>query len=190
MVRSFGMAAQRPRDPATAHRRACASRRPPCAVRNRRGLCRRRWRRRHRSFQTESEGYLTDPALLDRLAGEKLEREAAAVRGEGWKWVEIAPDADYDRLRSFWEVKGKPQPLPAQQAKALAKAEREADRLREIDDLTDEQADRLDALDTDIATLSEPDYLWSDRQKDSNQPLVINPAQATSVAASICACVA
>ena len=116
-------------------------------------------------FQTESEGYLTDPALLDRLAGEKLEREAAAVRGEGWKWVEIAPDADYDRLRSFWEVKGKPQPLPAQQAKALAKAEGEADRLRELDELTDEQADRLDALDTEIAALSEPDYLWSDRQK-------------------------
>ncbi len=51
-------------------------------------------------FQTESEGYLTDPALLDRLAGEKLEREAAAVRAEGWKWVEIASDADFGMLRS------------------------------------------------------------------------------------------
>ncbi|HUN95501.1 MAG TPA: DNA-binding protein, partial [Bradyrhizobium sp.] len=116
-------------------------------------------------FQAESEGYLTDPALLDRLAGERLEREAEAVRGEGWAWVEIAPDVDYERLRSFGETKGKPQPLPAKQAKALAKAEREADTLREIDDLTDEQADRLDALETEIATLSEPDYLWSDRQK-------------------------
>ena len=96
-------------------------------------------------FQTESEGYLTDPAVLDRLAGEKLEREAAAVREEGWKWVEIAPDADYGTLRSYGETKGKPQPLPAKQAKALAKAEREADRLREFDDLTDEQVERMAA---------------------------------------------
>ena len=43
-------------------------------------------------FRAESESYLTDPALLDRLVNEKLEREAEAVRQEGWKWVEIMPD--------------------------------------------------------------------------------------------------
>ena len=51
-------------------------------------------------FQTESEGYLTDPALLDRLANEKLEREAEAVRQEGWSWVEIMPDPGFETLRS------------------------------------------------------------------------------------------
>jgi ParB family chromosome partitioning protein len=34
-------------------------------------------------FQPEHEGYLTDPAKLDRLAAEKLENVAAEVRGEG-----------------------------------------------------------------------------------------------------------
>jgi ParB family transcriptional regulator, chromosome partitioning protein len=44
-------------------------------------------------FQPEHEGYLTDPAKLDRLVAEKLESLAAEVRGEGWKWVEIQPGA-------------------------------------------------------------------------------------------------
>jgi ParB family chromosome partitioning protein len=116
-------------------------------------------------FRSEDESYLTDPALLDRLADEKLEREAEAVRQEGWPWVQILPDADFDTLRSFGEVKGKRQPLPAKQAKALAKAEREADRLREADELTDKEAERLDVLEAEIAVLSEHEYVWSDRQK-------------------------
>ena len=41
-------------------------------------------------FQPEHEGYLSDVAKLDRLVAEKLEALAAEVRGEGWKWVEIA----------------------------------------------------------------------------------------------------
>jgi ParB family chromosome partitioning protein len=103
--------------------------------------------------------------LLDRLANEKLEREAEAVRQEGWPWVQILPDADFDTLRLFGEVKGKRQPLPAKQAKALAKAECEADRLREAEELTDEEAERLDVLEAEIAVLSEHEYVWSDRQK-------------------------
>jgi ParB family chromosome partitioning protein len=75
------------------------------------------------------------------------------------------PDPGFDTLRSFGEVKGKRQPLPAKQAKALAKLEREADALRELDDLTDEQVDRLDALDAEIAALSEAALVFGDRQK-------------------------
>jgi hypothetical protein len=70
-----------------------------------------------------------------------------------------------DTLDGFGEVRGKAQPLPPKQAKALAKAEREADKLREYDELDDEQAERLDVLDAEIETLSECTYIWSDRQK-------------------------
>ena len=90
-------------------------------------------------FQAESEGYLTDPALLDRLVNDRLVSEAETLRQEGWKWVEIMPDFAFDALRSFGEAKGKAQPLPPKQEKALAKAEKEADALRELDELTDEQ---------------------------------------------------
>jgi len=55
-------------------------------------------------FEPAHEGYLTDPALLDRLATEKLRREAEALRAAGWKWVEIMPDVDYERLRSMGRV--------------------------------------------------------------------------------------
>jgi ParB family chromosome partitioning protein len=117
-------------------------------------------------FRAESESYLTDPALLDRLMSEKLEREAEAVRQEGWKWVEIMPDpVDLNTAGDFGEVKGKAQPLLPKQAKALAKAEREADRLRERDELDDDEAERLDACEAEIETLSERTYMWSDRQK-------------------------
>jgi ParB family chromosome partitioning protein len=52
-------------------------------------------------FQPEHEGYLTDAAKLERLTAEKLEALAAEVRGEGWKWVEIQPIAEYPDLSKF-----------------------------------------------------------------------------------------
>jgi ParB family transcriptional regulator, chromosome partitioning protein len=52
-------------------------------------------------FQPQHEGYLTDAAKLDRLTAEKLEALAAEVSGEGWKWVEIQPIAEYPDLTKF-----------------------------------------------------------------------------------------
>ena len=113
----------------------------------------------------QSERYLTDPALLERLAGEKLEREADSLRAEGWQWVEIVPEIDGTTLRGFEELRGKREPLPAKQARALAKLEKERDRLGERDDLTDDEAERCEQIDTEIATLSEAAVTYSDRQK-------------------------
>jgi hypothetical protein len=74
-------------------------------------------------FRTESDGYLTDPALLDRLANEKLEREAEAVRQEGWKWVEIMPDLvgflDRGQLRGS---KGQGSALAAETGQSLGES--------------------------------------------------------------------
>ena len=55
-------------------------------------------------FQPEHEGYFTDTALLDRLVAEKLETLANEVRGEGWKWIEILPCADYSDLTKFGRI--------------------------------------------------------------------------------------
>lgn len=68
-------------------------------------------------FEPEHEGYLTDPALLDRLVAEKLESEAEALRAEGWKWVEIAPEIDYRRVQNVARVyPQRSEPDPKQQA--------------------------------------------------------------------------
>lgn len=53
-------------------------------------------------FDDSHEGYLSDRALVLRLAEARLEREAEAVRAEGWKWVKLEAVRDYsvryDRL--------------------------------------------------------------------------------------------
>jgi ParB family chromosome partitioning protein len=124
-------------------------------------------------FQSDGEGYLTDPALLDRLCAGRLEREAEAIRAEGWKWVEIMPEASYEAFRGYGRQPGKPQPLPAKQAKALAKVEAAREVLTEKslalaeagDELTDEEAEALEALDAEAAALAEPPVAWSERQK-------------------------
>ena len=52
-------------------------------------------------FDDEQSRFLSDPALLERLAGEKLEALAGAVREEGWKWVEARLSVDSQALRQF-----------------------------------------------------------------------------------------
>jgi ParB family transcriptional regulator, chromosome partitioning protein len=116
-------------------------------------------------FQSETEGYLTDPALLDRLCTARLEREAEAIRAEGWKWVEIMPQVSYESLRGYGRQHGKPQPMPPKQAKALAKVEAKRDALAAKDELTDEEAEQLEALDTEAAALAEVPVEWSERQQ-------------------------
>ena len=45
--------------------------------------------------------YLTDAALLERLAQDKLVGIAAEVKAEGWAWVDAAPAATYADLQAF-----------------------------------------------------------------------------------------
>lgn len=46
-------------------------------------------------FADEATASWTDAPLLERLALEKLEAEAAAIRGEGWAWVQAVPTYSY-----------------------------------------------------------------------------------------------
>lgn len=46
-----------------------------------------------RDLFEENGTYLQNPDLLDRLFAEKLEDAAAAIEGEGWKWVTVIPDS-------------------------------------------------------------------------------------------------
>jgi ParB family chromosome partitioning protein len=51
-------------------------------------------------FEHDDGGWLQDPALLDRLATEKLQVEAEALRPEGWKWIAVALDFPYGHRRA------------------------------------------------------------------------------------------
>ncbi len=43
-------------------------------------------------FQGDDGGRLQDIGLLHRLVADQLRDRAEAIRAEGWKWIEVAPD--------------------------------------------------------------------------------------------------
>ncbi|KAF2988928.1 ParB/RepB/Spo0J family partition protein (plasmid) [Methylocystis sp. MJC1] len=108
----------------------------------------------------ESRIRLTDRALLHRLAAEKLEQEAEAVRGEGWKWVETATEYNYHSggLSRIYPKEMDPSPEDATRIDAidtrLQEIEIEAESIeddaaenrlfKERDDLEDERAAIMD----------------------------------------------
>ena len=61
-------------------------------------------------FQRDDGGWLRDPALLNRLASEKLGEAAEAIAGEGWKWIAVGIEFPYGhehglrRLRALGPV--------------------------------------------------------------------------------------
>jgi len=112
-------------------------------------------------FDTQNEGYLTDAALLDALAAEKLEREADAIREEGWKWLEIIPDCSWDDIRKFDKLPGKRQPLSKKQTADIKRLSAEHDDLSEIDEPSVEQLRRMDAIEDEIAALRETPMIWT-----------------------------
>jgi ParB family chromosome partitioning protein len=94
--------------------------------------------------------YCSDAALLDRLAGEKLEQIAHQIQAEGWRWVEIRLQTDYTTLGEFRRLEGKPLPLPDKLEKQRAKLERKQA------DLAEQMQNAPEDLDDDkIAELEE-----------------------------------
>ncbi len=55
-------------------------------------------------FSEDQGGWITDPALLERLVAERMAREAATIRAEGWHWVAIGPEEQSAawRMRRVW----------------------------------------------------------------------------------------
>ncbi len=92
----------------------------------------------------DRKAYLLDPALLERLAAEKLGKRAKQLLAEGWKWVDIRPRFAYDEYVKHGELR-KPRRAP-----------------------TPEEAEALKALDTRIAALHEQMDALVDRDGDGD----------------------
>ncbi|HKX94647.1 MAG TPA: ParB/RepB/Spo0J family partition protein, partial [Methylibium sp.] len=89
-------------------------------------------------FDDAQSRFLSDPALLERLAIEKLEVHAAAIRAgasEGWKWVETRLSLDHQGLRAFVPCEHRTRRPSREESAALAELAR---RDRELD--AEEQA--------------------------------------------------
>jgi len=110
-------------------------------------------------FEEDDGGWLTDPALLDRLVSEKLQAEGETIGAEGWKWVATAVDLPWGVTDGMREIEGVPVPrTPAEDAR-LEALEAEAEALEEqwSDEphVPDEVQARLAAIDTEIGALVE-----------------------------------
>ena len=92
----------------------------------------------------DRKAYLLDPALLERLAADKLGKRAKQLLSEGWKWVDIRPRFAYDEYVKHGELR-KPRRAP-----------------------TPEEAQALKALDTRIAALHEQMDALVDRDGDGD----------------------
>ncbi|EMV9863022.1 TPA: ParB/RepB/Spo0J family partition protein [Stenotrophomonas maltophilia] len=101
--------------------------------------------------------YLTDAALLERLAQDKLAGIAAEVKAEGWAWVDAAPAATYADLQAFQRApkeRREPNKREAQRIEKLqAKMQEVAEAVDAAMDADDE--DKADALQEEGEALGE-----------------------------------
>lgn len=106
-------------------------------------------------FQQDDGGWLQDPGLLDRLVADKIEREAQAIRAEGWKWVEVAADFPYGHTFGLRRVTGEQVALTDEEEAAHASLKAEYEALEEtyaaLEDLPEDVDQRLGEIETALA---------------------------------------
>ena len=110
-------------------------------------------------FQQDNGGWLTDPALLDRLVNEKLAAEGERIGAEGWKWIATAVDLPWGVTHGLREIDGTEVPMTAEEEARLAELQNEADALEEewaeADELPNEVDARIVAIEKEIGALTD-----------------------------------
>ena len=119
-------------------------------------------------FSDDDSGiFIEDPALLDTLVIERLEKNAKAVRAEGWKWVQVTPDFAYQQSAEYRRIHAEPVPLTTSEQKKLDKLQEEYAQINDAwNDCDDEQEarPRLDELEKLIAEIEDRDGVWTSDQ--------------------------
>lgn len=120
-------------------------------------------------FQQDRGGYLQDPALLDRLALAKLDEAADIVRQEGWRWVAVELDHPYGEASAMRRIFGDvPELTPEQQEEETA-LQAERDRLeaeyQDAEEVPEETAQRLEAIDAALDALDNPPLLFTAEER-------------------------
>ncbi|WP_174432679.1 ParB/RepB/Spo0J family partition protein [Burkholderia metallica] len=123
-------------------------------------------------FAEDGSGYITDAALLTRLASEKLEQQAAAVAAEGWSWTETMLEFDWnvpfkhgrvhstERKPTRAEAKTRKTLVQALDAATLAyeEADEDASNLDELEQAVEAAQNQVDAFDETL-------NVWADADK-------------------------
>jgi ParB family transcriptional regulator, chromosome partitioning protein len=110
-------------------------------------------------FQGDNGGWLQDVMLVDGLVAERLAREAAAIRAEGWHWIEVAPDFPYGHQFSLRQLRGEALPLTAAEEAELAALREEHGALEDAhadaEGVPDEVDRRLTEIEARLAAMDE-----------------------------------
>ncbi|GAB5471652.1 MAG: ParB/RepB/Spo0J family partition protein [Rhodospirillales bacterium] len=110
-------------------------------------------------FEPDHGGWLQDASLLEKLLAEKLEREAEAVREEGWKWIEAAPEFPYSHTWNMRRIIGEPQPMSDEETETYRALKAEYEQLEEqyaeSEDLPEEADIRLSEIETAMEALQD-----------------------------------
>ena len=110
-------------------------------------------------FQGDDGGWLQDIGLLDRLVADQLRDRAEAIRAEGWKWIEVAPDFAYGHTYGLRRLRGEPMPLTAEEQATRDALQAEMDGLEatyaEADELPEEVDQRLGEIETALAAFDD-----------------------------------
>jgi len=108
-------------------------------------------------FESDFGGWLTDPALLDRLVDAKLSAEGERVAAEGWKWVATAIDLPWEATRGTRPLEREEVAMSDDEQQRLGELEAEGEALNELwaeePDVPPEVMARLDAIDIEIGAL-------------------------------------
>jgi ParB family chromosome partitioning protein len=110
-------------------------------------------------FQPDDGGWFEDASLLERVVGEKLERDAEAVRGEGWKWVEVATEFPYGHTYGMRLINSERRSLTDEEIASVevlrAESEEIEERYADADEIPEEIDQRLQEIETAVAAIHE-----------------------------------
>jgi ParB family transcriptional regulator, chromosome partitioning protein len=98
-------------------------------------------------FSTDGKAaILENPALLDQLVTEKLEIEAEAIRAEGWGWVEVWAEWDWQAADRLGRVNATVRALTEEEEKRIASLHAEQEALNsEWEALNEKEGALIDA---------------------------------------------
>ncbi|MEQ6438210.1 ParB/RepB/Spo0J family partition protein [Comamonas sp. w2-DMI] len=101
--------------------------------------------------------YLTDAALLERLAQDRLAGIAATVRAEGWAWVDTTPGMTHADLHAFQRAPRERREPNKREAQRIEKLQNKMHELAEAVDaaLDADDEDKADALQEEVDALGE-----------------------------------
>lgn len=120
-------------------------------------------------FEQDCGGWFQDAALLEQLVFEKLKTDAEAIRGEGWKWVEVAISFPYGHTNGMRRIYAERRELSAEETRHYDALRAEYDKL-DAEYVKAEEADetvekKLDELGASLDTIDDRPHVYEAAQK-------------------------